>query len=995
MVAALTTHLLSAQIDISGQLNDGEPFCFSLKRELGSTKALSDSMDEAWDEFAETQVSGVTALESDNSTTTYRYPIDGHSEEAVNEGMRALKRCAPFVVVFNRQFHRIIIKSPEGITNYKVTERTPLPTAGLQKITVEVEDLGSFITRSYLLAEEGQTAIAIPVEWTDNKLSCLPLEDIPRLFLGFPLVGTESFSFPAVINSFNFTPTENRDGVYLGQSKDSANQGNQSVVEQACALHIKLLDYVANVRAMNIWRLAVVPTITEQTWLNEEWLRERLHQFVSSIRKTPAVLNGQASRSPAESLLPLPRLKLSVEILWDLLSKVTSFRQRLPRRDEAIGWHDAVDSWAIVARRNVTDFDEAWDGKKLVTYLEKELSHPDSENATLESLQIALYHNANAIEWLNQLYKYLMEDGLEHLIRENRIIPDQNGSFDMLLNLHRDDDVAEELKHIGDDILHLGIRSRIRDSRLIFHALQVGKGDHGDREVVQSIMDRLQQLCTADSLGDDFAEASCQLLAWLVAKRHWHDAAGFPAFSTNPSLGTRRVLRIGQKGGGEKEPPLAPIKAWAENLQEYADLFPWQHILAEDFYHAIPTFEVWQEINDRGYVNTDVIVSTEGTQTVFLPDEPLPDGEHRSVDSVPTTDVFLLTRDRIGVMARVRDSQTRARLFWRFLTEWLTSRDPEGLEIQTATCECLKDHRYYQAKWLVLIVKNRWVPQGKDIRDEATAPSIAKLLRDSGWTPDSLNDDSTTNQLLKAIRVTRFDLMRHFVVEDENARSALDHTMTNILVSTGGDLRHVRAFVEDMKTDSDLPQHLAERRERRRIVKKNQRLGSLIEGLVKEGLENEGFTVKRTGIGSDFEIRYDLIQENKEIGIELSIDDRTWLVEVKATREQRVRMTAKQADNAVRRGSEFLLCVVPVGPGEVNADREEVRANTRFVENIGSLIEPLYKNLDAFNELRDIATKHGDSDIQLEIQSGTARIRIDDGVWSDGICLRDLAAHLK
>ena len=57
--------------------------------------------------------------------------------------------------------------------------------------------------------------------------------------------------------------------------------------------------------------------------------------------------------------------------------------------------------------------------------------------------------------------------------------------------------------------------------------------------------------------------------------------------------------------------------------------------------------------------------------------------------------------------------------------------------------------------------------------------------------------------------------------------------------------------------------------------------------LVKEGLEGQGFTVKRTGIGSDFEIEYDFIEKNEEIGIELSRDDRTWLVEVKATREQR------------------------------------------------------------------------------------------------------------
>ena len=97
----------------------------------------------------------------------------------------------------------------------------------------------------------------------------------------------------------------------------------------------------------------------------------------------------------------------------------------------------------------------------------------------------------------------------------------------------------------------------------------------------------------------------------------------------------------------------------------------------------------------------------------------------------------------------------------------------------------------------------------------------------------------------------------------------------------------MRDYVEDMKTDKDLREYLAERRERRRIVHENQRLGGLVEDLVREGLEEEGFTVRRTGIGSDFEIEHDVIEEEREIGIELSRNDRTWLVEVKATRERK------------------------------------------------------------------------------------------------------------
>ena len=874
-------------------------------------------------------------------------------------------------------------------------ERTPLQQKGLQTVTVGINDRGILSERKYLLSEGVRVSVTVPIESTDDGAVCLPLGDIPRLFLGFPLVGTETFSFPAVVNSFEFTPTENRDGVYLGQSDDAANQTNQAVVQEACGLHIEMVEFVANAGWLNTHTLADLPLVTGQTWLNRNWINDRLGQLTSLIRQTPAVCSGDGPIPPNDSILPLAGEAEHVEALWDLLSEVKGIREKLPERTQAAGWCRAVESWAAIADCEATSFNEGYDGGKLVSYLEEKTKGTGSEFGTLERLEDALREDVDAVEWLDQLYRLLRDDGLENVIRECQIVLDQAGYLDELSNLYRDNDVDTELKAIGDDVLDLGVRGRLRDTRLTSLANEIGQGEYDNKEAIQEITNRLQVLCNEGPLGDGFTQASPRLLSWLVTNQEWTHLTGFPAFSTNQDDGSCEVLWLGQKGSGDVDVPLAPIKAWAEGLQQYADLFPWRYIMADDFFAAMPGMDVWQMLSGKGYVRTDVVVDSNRSLGDFLPDEPLPEGEHKTVDAVPVTDVVLLARDRVGIMARVRDSQARARLFWRFLTEWLVTRDPEGLEVRTASCECGASHGYFQAMWLVPVAKNSWVPQGNDIRDRATAQSLARLLRGSGWTPNSLSESPTSVKLLEAIRVTRFDLMRHFVVSDDESRSALDDTMTNILVSTGGDLTHVRDFVEDMKTDQDLPKHLAERRERRRIVHENQRLGDIVEDLVQEGLEDQGFTVKRTGIGSDFMIEYDFTEDNEEMGIELSRGDRTWLVEVKATREHRVRMTAKQAETAVNRGDGFLLCVVPVGQDGTYVDKDEVRANMRFVQDIGPRVRPLCVELDALNELRDDATTPGDSDVQLEIDGGTARIHVDNAVWQDGVCLSDLAAQLK
>ena len=825
--------------------------------------------------------------------------------------------------------------------------------------------------------------------------ACLLTAYSKSYFWDFPLVGTETFSFPAVLNSFEFTPTENRDGVYLGQSDDEANRTNQDVVDEACGLHIKLINFVTESRWANAHTLATLPAITDQTWLSSDWIHDCLGQLISRVRQTPAIVSGDADLPPEDSIVPLAREDVYTEELWDLLSGVKAFRQKLPARNEANGWRDAVESWAVIMDIEKTSFNEGYDGSTLVSFLETETKENDTSYGTLDRLEDVLQDDVDAVEWLDRFYQFLQDDGFDNSLREGHIVLDQAGYLDKLDNLYRDKEISEELKTIGDDVLGMGIRGALRDTRLTSLVDESGKGEQTNRDVVQNVTDKLKEFCCEETLDHKVTQASPRLLAWLVTNEQWNSLTAFPAFSTRPDDGTREVLWLGQTGGENVDVPLAPTQAWAESLQEYADLFPWAFILAEEFFAAMPDAGMWQLLSEQGYVQTDVVVNRNRAYGDFLPDEPLPEGEHKTSDAVPLTDVAFLTRERLGIMARVRDSQARARLFWRFLTEWLIERDPEGLEPRLAECECENFHRYYPAMWLVPVIENRWVPQGNNIRDYASAQSLAALLRGSGWTSDTLGDNSTVLKLLEAMRVTRLDLMRYFVVSDEECRSTLDNTMTNILVATGGDLRHVRDFVEDMKTDESLPQHLVERRERRRIVHENQRLGGLVEDLVKEGLEHEGFAVKRTGIGSDFEIQYDVVEGGEEMGIELSKNGRTWLVEVKATREQRVRMTARQAETAVRRRDGFLLCVVPIEGSEIDLDRDNIRANIRFVKDIGPRVEPLCAELDQLNELRDVATTASNGDIQLEIEAGTARIRVDNAAWQGGVCLSDLAAQLK
>lgn len=974
----LTTHLLSPTIDISGQLDNEQSFKFALTREVGSVEALSESMNRAWADFNESR----SAPTSDKLPTRFRYPIEDRADDVVAKGIAMLKKCAPFVVAFNEEFSRIDLKdlkSPDETTSFEVTERPPLSRDGLQEITVSKNRNGNQEDKVYLLAKGEKTSVAVALEpKSDGSKTLMPINNTPRLFLGFPLIGTENFSFPAVINSFEFTPTEHRDGVFLGQAENEANRENEAVIKEACGLLVELVQFAAESGYRNVYELANVPAIPEPDWLNREWLQGTLEdQFIGKVRQTPAVLCELDPITPKESILPFAEQGTDVKALWDLLGELEEYRQKLPRESEAIGWWDALKSWAVVQDgKPMSLFGEAMDGKKLVSNIE-EKTHKNGNCGKIEDLQNLLREDIEAVEWLNRLHDFLIKGGLREAVSEYHIVLDQDGFLNMLSNLYRDQDISEELKDIAE-LLGWNIRRKLRDTQLTALADQIVAREWNREYVVQNIISKINER-DEDDPDDKFAQASVRLFKWIVGQEDWNRLRGFPVFTKEDGSGSLKVHYL-SRDAQDNDRPLAPVRAWSQALQKFSDLFPPTRILSDAFFEQVPSPDTWQKLNDLDFIRTDVIITNTASMNFneFLLDEPLVDGEHRTVDPVLVKDIVY----RGEIMNRVRDSRDRAFLFWCFLTKWVIKKDIGCLDLKMAECECEDEHRYYQALWLKPLRENTWIRLKNDARTGATAESLADLLRDNGWEASSLSKRAI--KLLKAIGVAPFNLTLEFVAENSENRQELENAFNDILATAGGDINYLNQVREDIKA----------RERKKKRGQDNQCLGKLVEKLVRESLENEGFAVKREPIGSDFEIEHDSVENEKEMGIKVERENQSWLVEVKATRGQEVRMTATQARKAVEQRDRFLLCVVPVE--DVKPDLDTVRDNMWFVENIGGRVDQLCDDLDGFEELRDEITAAESSGVQLEVVlSGTARIRVASFVWeNDGFPLKDLAKRL-
>ena len=976
----LTTHLLSPVVEVSGELDDGQLFDFRIERKPGTVDELRESMELAYEDFDPS--SSLRVPIPADFTTRFVYPIGNDAVDAVEKGIAMLKQCAPFVVVFNWEFSRIDIENRGETICFEVVERPPQDSEEIQQITVaEITD-GNRRERKYLLAQGEKTSVTIPLESDGDSSVCSPIEDTPRLFLGFPLVGTESFSFPTVINSFKFTPTENRDGVYLGQGDNDENVKNQEAIEEACQLLVKMLRYAASSGWRNAHLLTKIPPIQKQNWLNPKRLAEHvIKNLIEEICQTSAVLNEAGDAvAPKEALLPLAQRDASVTALWDLLADWQGNREKLPRRSEAAGWCQAINSWATVSDCKASEFRE--DGAQLARRVQRRCS-------SLADLQNLLQVEVCAVEWLDRLYQFLGDNEFEPVIRNCRFVPNQVGEFHQLSNLRRDSDIDEELKDIGE-LLEWRIRRKLRDTRLTSLVEETGEGDWDSEYVVEELIKKLQAraanlIRSRKDPDENFKEASARLFAWIVGTEAWNRLQGFPVFAEDGNSGNFSYIFL-PSTVQDSAPPLAPVSSWPEDLKTFADLFPPSRIVADAFFEVLPDRDTWRMLNEQNLIRMDMIISRNEKVNFkdFSPEEDLEDKDHRAVKPIAVTDIV----ERVEIMERVSDSRPRAHLFWQFLTERIIREANQGLEFKDALCECGVNHKYSPAAWLMPVRNNKWIRE-KDKRSRVNAQSLASLLRDSGWDPSSLNQNPAVVKLLKAIGVSEFDLMRGFVTESDEERNAQDSVFTEILVASGDNFSRIPKLVQYMEDDEDLFQHLEERRKERRVIFNNQRLGQHVEKLVKKALEQLGFSVHRTGTGSDFEI--------SDLGtLSLTQDNQSWLIEVKSTRTQSVQMSSEQSKTAVEKGEEFLLCIVPIESGEVEPDLDNVRTNMRFLKNPGAHLDKPWKDLNFLEKWRtEIANESLPFGIKLIVEKGATKIHVARSVWeSEGFSLEDLAENL-
>ncbi len=258
----LTTHLLSEKVKISGLFKHEEnafhQFTFSLDRSGRELPQLIDSISKSFQE-ANTKLNNSPKLRSPNSSvcnTTFQYELDNGSISVAKIGLDDLENALPYTLIFINRIKSIQIERDQNIIIYEKKESLDL-TDEIKLVEFNKIKNDKIEKLYFACISKNNTSISIQIIQNENQVSLHTFNNkLPKLFLGFPLIGTEKFNFPTVINNSFFEPTEPRDGIFITDKQEASINNNKQIIEEAIDLYLILLKYATSNNWQNLYILA-------------------------------------------------------------------------------------------------------------------------------------------------------------------------------------------------------------------------------------------------------------------------------------------------------------------------------------------------------------------------------------------------------------------------------------------------------------------------------------------------------------------------------------------------------------------------------------------------------------------------------------------------------------------------------------------------------------------------------------------------------------------
>lgn len=493
----LTTHLLSAIVRIKGILksDDGQHyrFKFLLDRDAKNTQELIPKIEKAWVDFHESATLMTLDFDQDDFNTAFVYMLpESEQKDFARIGLEEFQNLIPFVLAFNPTLANIeIIDNTQNQAIFYSPSRNNKDSS-LVKIKRSENGNANYIR--LLVSSSERVTIAAQVEKTGEAYSFLNMAKIPKIFCSYPLVGTEQFHFPVIMNSVNFTPQTERNGIWLKGKDDNEVTENQSIIQEAVSLYEELLNDISEGDFLDCFNIAEsrLPN-TDEIYFDSAWFREKIQKPIRKAILNNKLVETNVNHPPKDSIKelwfpPNSLSKTTREKIWELTSAL--YPQMVCRKEHLHKWCDL--------------FWEGWNAQTLDVLVNDVVSLKNFDGLK-KQLDLS---EKRAFEWLNAFGEYLFENEANHaLIEKSPIIPNRKGDFrkrpELYIDYIKDEKLVDILRHLGNDWNHILIHPKVG-----FGKYQTKKKE----DICQAIASSMRRANTQD---EGFKEAVRLTMEWF------------------------------------------------------------------------------------------------------------------------------------------------------------------------------------------------------------------------------------------------------------------------------------------------------------------------------------------------------------------------------------------------------------------------------------------------------------------------------------------------
>ena len=488
----LTTHMLSRKVEVAGIVKTDKEgfhsFKFLLDREGNTTAELAPKAELAWNGFQESTKKIDHDYDENYFNTSFCYLLETDEQKNIaNKGIVEFSKLIPYVLTFIPKIKevRIIDNVSDNSVLYENTGET------IDDVLSKIKKTEDSIVSSILIlqASNDKASIAIEVEATDGGYSVKDIKNIPKLFCDFPLIGSENFHFPMVVNSFYFNPLTERDGIWLKNESSGEVLENRSLLEGSVELYKELIDQLEEKNFYDMYNLSItkVPT-TEEKYFDRNWyivsiqtpLRELLNEA-----KIVETNNGKACIN--EVYFPDASLsKEEREEIWQFSSDLKV--NKLPIKEHIQKW--ASVTWSDCKKVDIND-------------LVNDLSGKENLNTLTETLEL---EEPKIFDWLNDCFKFIYKQDARSF-NGYKIIPNQNGDFKATNNLSLDEIEDEKLKEIANLVGHDFYEELVHEDVFLEH--------HASRKTINDVSNKITHLINEENQGEARNSVISMLIEWF------------------------------------------------------------------------------------------------------------------------------------------------------------------------------------------------------------------------------------------------------------------------------------------------------------------------------------------------------------------------------------------------------------------------------------------------------------------------------------------------